>query len=583
MKNCFYALLLMLHFATSFGDNCLNVRNFGALGNGTTNDFTAFQNAIDSAKITGATVCIPPGVYKIDSTLTISSGVSLLGEGIGSEVLQTPYNGSLIVYTGTGIAFCIKGSGVSISNLTLLDNNNTGASGGIKIESTNKLIENVMIKNVLISGFTTGTALQLSATNSAGISYCSFYDVRIRHGLIGIHLYQDATSFVNSNSFYHGAISGGGFNKGLHVEGGNNNLFFGTVIEPPTSTNGHIVVEKGQIIGEEIRIEGSAQSTAIPLIHFNVNANESFLSGHFSGGSVVNNGNNIIALNSSKYVGESNSTANLLVNSNFYSNTPTALPHFWESTGNGVNTSIETPSIVNNFWVLKIAIPQGIVGKINPTNNVKPLVNSHASYNYSNFNVYMKTSTTNLAKVVMNSSTGLASSNYHSGNGAWELIGLQTLKSSSGPDPKIWIDNTNGTDTVFVYITSPSFTYGQTFPSRTANTITGEGGIITGTLTSGYSSNYTFLTGTTYLVLNRQGNYFDVTGSGITIDRINHQTADQFPKGTVITLLFDTLNNKINSSAYIKLSKSFSTGTTNSSITLISNGNGTWREVGRNN
>lgn len=65
----------------------LNVKDFGALGNGSTDDTTAIQLAIDALPASGGCVFIPPGTYRISSSLTLAEGVQLVGTGSGS-ILQ---------------------------------------------------------------------------------------------------------------------------------------------------------------------------------------------------------------------------------------------------------------------------------------------------------------------------------------------------------------------------------------------------------------------------------------------------------------------------------------------------------------
>jgi len=63
-----------------------NVLDFGAVGNGWTDDATAIQSAIDYASSirNGGTVYFPPGIYAVGSALTVShSWVTLVGAGGG--------------------------------------------------------------------------------------------------------------------------------------------------------------------------------------------------------------------------------------------------------------------------------------------------------------------------------------------------------------------------------------------------------------------------------------------------------------------------------------------------------------------
>lgn len=68
-------------------------QQFGAVGDGITDDTTALQAAVDSLSATGGTVYFPVGTYLISSTISVPSGVSLQGAGT--------YGLSIILYTGS--------------------------------------------------------------------------------------------------------------------------------------------------------------------------------------------------------------------------------------------------------------------------------------------------------------------------------------------------------------------------------------------------------------------------------------------------------------------------------------------------
>ena len=66
-------------------DNLVSVKDFGALGDGSTNDATAFTNALAAEKA----IYVPAGTYVIGSTLTISDkNVTLIGEGERLSILK---------------------------------------------------------------------------------------------------------------------------------------------------------------------------------------------------------------------------------------------------------------------------------------------------------------------------------------------------------------------------------------------------------------------------------------------------------------------------------------------------------------
>ncbi|MBZ0321195.1 MAG: right-handed parallel beta-helix repeat-containing protein [Anaerolineae bacterium] len=107
----------------------VNVRDFGAIGNGETDDTAAIQLAIDSVAIQGGIVNIPAGVYLISAPIVVRSNVSVMGNGIGNSVLKVPdnHNGELFGILRT--PFGESTVNVYIANLTL-DGNRENQSGG---------------------------------------------------------------------------------------------------------------------------------------------------------------------------------------------------------------------------------------------------------------------------------------------------------------------------------------------------------------------------------------------------------------------------------------------------------------------
>lgn len=88
--------------AATTGVSWLNVRDYGALGNGTTDDSGAIQDAIDTASDAGGgTVYLPPGNYACSHSLTPRSNVMLSGDA-GATLHHTA--DSTIIY-GSAVAF----------------------------------------------------------------------------------------------------------------------------------------------------------------------------------------------------------------------------------------------------------------------------------------------------------------------------------------------------------------------------------------------------------------------------------------------------------------------------------------------
>lgn len=81
--------------------DAINVRHFGAKGDGITDDQVALQQAFDEAKKTGKAVHIPPGTYNHSGVLT-ANGIDLAGAGHGSILRATNPDQSAIRLTGEG-------------------------------------------------------------------------------------------------------------------------------------------------------------------------------------------------------------------------------------------------------------------------------------------------------------------------------------------------------------------------------------------------------------------------------------------------------------------------------------------------
>lgn len=119
--------------ATQTGVN--NVRDYGATGNGTTDDAAAIQRTLNAASATvanGGVVYLPPGQYLLGSRLTIYSNTSLLGTGWGS-VLRV----ASTITTNAGQAIITQGSGViRTRNILLADFQIDGNKANVALDGT---------------------------------------------------------------------------------------------------------------------------------------------------------------------------------------------------------------------------------------------------------------------------------------------------------------------------------------------------------------------------------------------------------------------------------------------------------------
>ncbi len=111
----------------------VNVKDYGATGDGTTDDRTAIVNAIAAIPVTGGTVFFPVGRYKVSSQILVDKPVSYEGVPVMRYTTSGGFEyeaGSVIVSGGSGITLlkirptvlgAINWRGSSISNLHFID------------------------------------------------------------------------------------------------------------------------------------------------------------------------------------------------------------------------------------------------------------------------------------------------------------------------------------------------------------------------------------------------------------------------------------------------------------------------------
>lgn len=76
----------------------INIRQFGAYGNGSTDDTTKIQSALTQVSVSGGSVFVPAGIYLVNgSSLTVASNVDVFGEGESSQINRTSPTGPLFL------------------------------------------------------------------------------------------------------------------------------------------------------------------------------------------------------------------------------------------------------------------------------------------------------------------------------------------------------------------------------------------------------------------------------------------------------------------------------------------------------
>jgi len=143
-----------------------NVRDFGATGDGTTNDTVAVQAAIDSLAAAGGTVFFPTGEYRIARNIgtndrwgvkVVNSNISLVGAGNSTKLrrfntdISTYALAYPIVFVGTpdsNVAAATEN--VVIENIQFIGENTQHSIGGSVIHDFRNAIEAKNTKNLVV-------------------------------------------------------------------------------------------------------------------------------------------------------------------------------------------------------------------------------------------------------------------------------------------------------------------------------------------------------------------------------------------------------------------------------------------------
>ena len=193
----------------------VSVKDFGAIGDGVTDDTAAIQALINYVYNSGSTlqkgrVFFPTGTYLV-STLNIPYGVELVGNGKYSTFITSTTNATII---SLGVASSAK---ASISHLTIKGNSTGSSQHGIGYSSAGNVLDcNFTEVEIQSCG---GNGINIVMANiTVGMFYCTFkqvkcfynigYGARFAGGLFNIDLF-DRCDFSNNNMggvFYNGVL-----------------------------------------------------------------------------------------------------------------------------------------------------------------------------------------------------------------------------------------------------------------------------------------------------------------------------------------------------------------------------------------
>jgi parallel beta-helix repeat protein len=140
----------------------VSVKDFGATGNGTTDDSAAIQLAIDAAFVNGASVYFPAGSYLVNSQVDLKNKVSLFGAGKTSSEIWFGATGQFKL---TGV------DGTNIGFFTIQDMGLTNQGGGATFCLSLNYAERVTLFNCVVYN----TGLAMSAFSYVTVDTCDLF------------------------------------------------------------------------------------------------------------------------------------------------------------------------------------------------------------------------------------------------------------------------------------------------------------------------------------------------------------------------------------------------------------------------
>jgi parallel beta-helix repeat protein len=167
-------------------DLCVNVKDFGAKGDGVTDDTAAIQAAINSLPVSslnnvyynpmvgGGTIYLPPGIYRV-GTLTLPHYIRILGAGQNATVLKLKdnYSGSMLVNSSpkTSQADSYTGNHAIIFEDLKIHGNKDNQTSSVPMIYFKTVWNICKFKNCIIT-YSKGTAVRIETADNVHFERC---------------------------------------------------------------------------------------------------------------------------------------------------------------------------------------------------------------------------------------------------------------------------------------------------------------------------------------------------------------------------------------------------------------------------
>ena len=179
----------------------VSVKDFGAVGDGVTDDTAAIQAAINVA----AKIIVPAGTYKVIDTLTLKDNTTFQGDGVGLTIINYASSsalssGALLLLDGADSAY--------VSDLSITHSLSASGVSGIKMIGASY---NVKLERLDVSGFSTNFFLDGAEGAVAGkltrcsVTQCCGHDT---HTGYGIRVQNTDSLLIQDCNFYSNTLDG---------------------------------------------------------------------------------------------------------------------------------------------------------------------------------------------------------------------------------------------------------------------------------------------------------------------------------------------------------------------------------------
>lgn len=180
------------------GDLVFNVKDYGAMGDGATDDTAAINSAI-SAATNGGTIYLPPGTYVVNPAtgINLANNTRLTGSGTGSIIKVASHaNATGNVVKAQSI------SSVSVDNL-MIDGNKTNQTNSTNYGLYFGTVTNGTVYNVWVQNF---TGVGIHIYNSTGVKVLDNFSTA--NGYHGFECEQSTASTWQGNRAWNNTLHG---------------------------------------------------------------------------------------------------------------------------------------------------------------------------------------------------------------------------------------------------------------------------------------------------------------------------------------------------------------------------------------